>query len=146
MFKNLVGPKIRVGKCWEQLWRQKRRSKKVELFGEFSERLTYDPSVESSHRDKKHSIICPYSKNDPIARYRRLNLEIVIFEPSISPSSSKTRNFYSHIFSSRPLIYQVQLKSRSNTKILIQKFRSVKASHNLRMRDWTQTEKSRIFL
>ena len=131
MFKNLISPKIRVGKCWEQLCRQKRWSKKVEIFGEFWERLTYDLSIESSHRGKKDSIICSYSKNDPIARYRRVNFEIVIFESSISPSPSKTRKFYSHILSFRPLIYQGQLKLRTNTTILNKKFRSVKARHVL---------------
>ena len=131
MFENLIQPKIRVGKCWEQLCRQKRWSKKVENFDELSERLTFDPSIESSHRGKKDSIICLYSKNDPIARYRGVKFEIVFFESSISPSSSKTRHFHGHILSSRPLIYQSQLKLRTNTTILNKKFRSVKASNSL---------------
>ena len=98
-----------------------------DFFGQFSKSLTNDPSNESSHRGQKDSIICSYSKNDSIARYRRVNLKIVTFETSISPSSSKTRKFYSHILSFRPLIYQSQLKLRTNTKILNKKFSSVKA-------------------
>ena len=78
----------------------------VQPFEKFWERLTFDPSIESSHQDKKDSIICPYSKNEPISRYRRVNLKIVIFESSISLSSSKTEIFHCNILSFRPRINQ----------------------------------------
>ena len=104
-------------------------AKKVELFDEFSDRLTFDPSFESSHQGEKDSKICSYSKNDSIARYRRVNLKIVIFEPSISPSSNKIENFQGHILSLRPQIYQDQLKFKRKSKILHQKFRLNKANY-----------------
>ena len=90
-------------------------------------RLTFDPSFERSHQDEKDSIICSYSKNDSIARYRRVNLKIVIFEPSISPSSNKIEIFQGHILSLWPQIYQDQLKFKRKGKILHQKFRLNKA-------------------
>ena len=102
---------------------------KVQPFEKFCDRLTFDPSFESSHQGEKDSIICSYSKNDSIARYRRVNLKIVIFEPSISPSSNKIENFQGHILSLRPQIYQDQLKFKRKGKILHQKFRSIKATY-----------------
>ena len=99
-----------------------KRSKKVELFDEFSGRLTFDPSFESSRQGEKDSIICSYSKNEPIARYRRVNLKIVIFESSISPSSSKTRTFKDDILSFQPRINQEQHKELTENEILELKF------------------------
>ena len=124
-----VNKKSEIGKDRNYCSWPKRWSKKVDFFGQFSERLTNDPSIESSHRGEKDLCICSYSKNDSIAIYRRVNLKIVTFESSISPSSSKTRNFCSHILSFRALIYQGRLKLRANTTILNQKFRSVNAKH-----------------